>query len=257
MPTIYLAWGITGAGHFLAETVKAVASLQERYDLAVTCLVSAAGAEVLRMYGLWRAVEAIAPGGYYRELVTQDQAGASNSIAGRLAQERYSALLVAPATANTVAKIVAGIADTLVTCAVAMAQKAGLPVLILPTDAEPGPTQTMLPTRVDRQLCRACPQCPPLEACPTGAITLLEGKAHIDLLKCEGCSACVSACPHGAILAHQRVTITPRPLDLENIRRLSRMPGFTILTHPSQIQPALLQLLNLTPHTTKKVDTRP
>jgi len=44
-------------------------------------------------------------------------------IAGPLQVGRYHSLLIAPATANTVAKIVHGIADTLLTNAVAQTQK--------------------------------------------------------------------------------------------------------------------------------------
>ncbi len=52
---------------------------------------------------------------------------------------------VAPATANTVAKLVHGIADTLLTNCVSMANKAGREVFILPVDRERGTITTTLP----------------------------------------------------------------------------------------------------------------
>ena len=51
-----------------------------------------------------------------------------------------------PATANTVAKIVVGIADTLVTNAVAQANKADIPIYIFPVDQKPGSLTTVLPS---------------------------------------------------------------------------------------------------------------
>lgn len=38
-----------------------------------------------------------------------------------------------------------------------------------------------------------------VEACPIGAITLVDGKARIDEELCTGCEACVDACPGDAI----------------------------------------------------------
>ncbi|MCP8317234.1 MAG: archaeoflavoprotein AfpA, partial [archaeon] len=69
-------------------------------------------------------------------------------IAGQLQIGKFKFLLVAPATANTVAKIVNGIADSLATNAVSQAQKGNVPVYILPVDQETenGKITTILPT---------------------------------------------------------------------------------------------------------------
>ena len=53
--------------------------------------------------------------------------------------------LVAPATANTTAKIAYGIADTLITNSVAQAMKAKVPVYIFPPDNKKGTVETILP----------------------------------------------------------------------------------------------------------------
>ena len=47
------------------------------------------------------------------------------------------------------------------------------------------------------ELCTGCGAC--MQACPTGAIFLVEGKAMIDESLCRECEACVPACPSGAI----------------------------------------------------------
>ncbi len=50
---------------------------------------------------------------------------------------------------------------------------------------------------VDEARCTGCGAC--VSACPTDAISLLEGKARVDQERCTGCGACVSVCPVDAI----------------------------------------------------------
>jgi NAD-dependent dihydropyrimidine dehydrogenase PreA subunit len=50
---------------------------------------------------------------------------------------------------------------------------------------------------VDVARCRGCGAC--VDVCPVGAMTLVEGKAHVDEETCTRCEACVDACPEGAI----------------------------------------------------------
>jgi len=48
-------------------------------------------------------------------------------------------------------------------------------------------------------LCKGCTHC--LRACPTGAIRVREGKAHIIQDKCIACGECIRVCPNDAIRA--------------------------------------------------------
>lgn len=116
-----IAWAFTGAGHLLLESVEAMEEIVSGGH-EVTILLSGAAEEVLRMYGLFERVRKLS-GGYYRELVLESDEGYSFPITGRLSMGRYDLLVVSPVTSNTVAKIVHGIADTLVTNAVAQAGK--------------------------------------------------------------------------------------------------------------------------------------
>jgi len=57
-------------------------------------------------------------------------------LAGELQIGKFKFLLIAPATSNTVAKIAAGICDTLLSNSAIMAGKAFLPVYVMPTDSK-------------------------------------------------------------------------------------------------------------------------
>ncbi|MBN2007233.1 MAG: 4Fe-4S binding protein [Anaerolineae bacterium] len=50
---------------------------------------------------------------------------------------------------------------------------------------------------LDVPRCTGCGAC--TEVCPTGALTLVEGKAHLDDALCRECEACIQACPTGAL----------------------------------------------------------
>lgn len=231
-----LAWAITGAGHFLEEVFTTMREVSAK--LQVTSFVSHAAEEVLRIYGFWDGLGEISDGRRYSEVFTYRSEGASAIHAGRLARGVYSVLVVAPATANTVAKICRGIADTLVTNAVAQALKGGISVLILPTDFSKS-TETTIPIRVETDLCVGCHPCPAEQICENGAFDLREGKGSIDHLRCTGCYLCIEACPYGAIKKGERISVKAREIDLENVERLRKMSGITVLGGPEELKEAL------------------
>ena len=67
------------------------------------------------------------------------------TLAVQLQSGKIEFLMIAPTTANTVAKIAAGIADTLLSNATIMSLKSFVPVYILPCDYKEGVTVTQLP----------------------------------------------------------------------------------------------------------------
>lgn len=234
-----LAWGITGAGHFMVETFEVFLQLKKSYDVLVTTFLSKAGEEVARMYGVFEKLKEVSPGGYYQEVILEREEGASFPKAGRFASGKYSAFIVSPATSNTVAKMALGICDTLITTAFAQALKNRVPVYIVPTDYKEGVVETTLPVIVDRDKCAGCSFCPPEECCPKGALVRVEGKPGVNLLKCIGCLACVNACPHEAVVFGRRVKTFVRSVDVENVRRLSAIDGVHVLSDPREIIPRL------------------
>ena len=52
--------------------------------------------------------------------------------------------------------------------------------------------------------CQGCLEHPCKEVCPKGAITMVNGKSHIDEEKCIKCGKCVQSCPYNAIIKQER-----------------------------------------------------
>jgi archaeoflavoprotein AfpA len=134
-----VVWGISGSGDKMPETVAAMVAVREVLDLEITAAVSIAGVRVLRWYKLTETVEAIA------KAVKIEKDANSPFITGPLQIGQYDCLLVAPATANSVAKIAHGIEDTMLTNAVGQTAKSTTPIYIMPVDLRPGTTVTMRP----------------------------------------------------------------------------------------------------------------
>ena len=136
-----IGWAITGAGHLLKESVEILEELATDHELTV--FLSNAGEEVLKMYGLYERVVNIT-GGYYRELAIDSDQSFSYPISGRFSLGKYDLLIVSPTTSNTVAKIVHGISDSLVTNLVAQSGKGKVKTLVIPVDLELGDRKSVV-----------------------------------------------------------------------------------------------------------------
>jgi len=119
-----IAWGITGAGHLLSSCVEILLPL-EKADV----FFSAAGLEVVKLYDLYNSLL-----GCGHTLYTENDAGSLPVT--RLYKGAYDLVVIAPTTSNSVAKMVCGISDSLVTNLFAHAGKCKVPLLILPCDIE-------------------------------------------------------------------------------------------------------------------------
>jgi archaeoflavoprotein AfpA len=141
-----VVWGITGSGDLLPEVTEELEKLVDTSKIEITTCLSKAAKMVVNWYRLSERIEKISRKVFY------EYDANSPFIAGPLQVGKYDYLLVAPATANTVAKIVHGIADTLITNAVAQAQKGGIEIIVLPVDQKAGKITTLLPTGKEKTL---------------------------------------------------------------------------------------------------------
>jgi archaeoflavoprotein AfpA len=137
---VRFAWAITGAGDYLRESVAVIQTAIQRFGCEVLIFLSKAGLKVVKWYKLQATLETLTTKVYVEEDAN------TPFLAGPLQKGIYRFLVVMPATANTVAKIAHGIADTLVSNCVAQAQKANLPIYIYPVDQVPGTITTVLPS---------------------------------------------------------------------------------------------------------------
>lgn len=106
---------------------------------------------VLKYYGCWKDVKE------RFSTVMEEKGPNAPFLGGPIQRGRYAFILVAPVTANTMAKIACGIADSLVSNCVSLGLKARVPVYLLPTDQgsevvtvlRDGSTLKLYPRKVD------------------------------------------------------------------------------------------------------------
>lgn len=138
-----LAWALTGSGHYLRECLDIISGLEQ-----VDLFLSKAAAEILQQYGYKHNVGR----------VFQDKTASSVPVE-LFYQGKYHTLVIAPTSSNTVAKMVAGISDNLVTNLYAQAGKTRLPSIVFACDTEPeleseAPRENIVkvyPRRIDLQ----------------------------------------------------------------------------------------------------------
>ncbi|MFW9772434.1 MAG: archaeoflavoprotein AfpA [Promethearchaeota archaeon] len=134
-----LMWGITGTGYVLKESIELMKDLQENYDVNLTVILSKEGAAVVKWYKLWLDLINVV------EKPKVEKTANIPFYAGPLQLGKYDMFLVCPVSANSVAKIVYGIADTLITNCVAQAIKGGVKVHVFPSDQDLEPIITSRP----------------------------------------------------------------------------------------------------------------
>jgi archaeoflavoprotein AfpA len=135
------AWGITGSGDRLKETLSVMETIKEDYEneVDIRIYLSKAAEQVIKWYKLHDQLKQSFPKAWV-ELGPN-----SPFLAGDLQLGKFEFLLIAPATSNTVAKIAAGIGDTLLCNSAIMALKSFVPVYVMPSDYKEGTVTTQLP----------------------------------------------------------------------------------------------------------------
>lgn len=134
-----IVWGITGSGDLVHEIINTMKQLEDDANIRLTVVVSKAGEQMLRLYGLWDYLNES-----FSKVLKESNANVP-FIAGPLQIGKYDAFVVAPLTANSTAKIAHGIADSLITNAVAQTLKGNTPVFLYPVDQIEEEVQTVGP----------------------------------------------------------------------------------------------------------------
>ncbi len=242
-----ILWCITGAGGYLHNIYDIFVGLRVKYpELEIGVVFSQAGWEVARIYGILDKIDRVATGGRYGGVYHRASSSGivedGTPLGGRVSLRRYDVIVIAPATSNTVAKIVHGIADTLPTIAVSQALKSGVPVIVFPSDYDKR-SVTHLPCYINKDLCIRCLLC--VKECPYNAIYHYEPQniPRINYNECRGCGICAEVCPVDAIKCWEEQVFTPSQIDLENLRKLEETRGIQVVKSPSELQSTLEKIL--------------
>lgn len=134
-----MLWGITGTGFLLQESIDLMKEIQEDYGVKLTVILSKEGAAVVKWYRKWLFLTEVV------EKVKVEKTPNIPFYAGPLQLGKYDLFLVSPVSANTIAKIAHGIADTLITNCIAQAIKGGQIIYVFPSDQESKPIKTSRP----------------------------------------------------------------------------------------------------------------
>jgi len=116
-----MAWALTGSGHYLRECIDIINGLED-----VDLFLSKAAAEILQQYGYKHNVGK----------VYQDKTASAVPVE-LFYHGAYHTVVIAPSTSNTVAKMVCGISDNLVTNIFAQAGKCRVSTIVYACDTEP------------------------------------------------------------------------------------------------------------------------
>jgi len=115
-----MAWALTGSGHYLRECIAIFNKLED-----VDLFQSKPAAEILQQYGYK----------HYAGKIYQDKTASSVPVE-LFYHGAYHTVIIAPTTSNTVAKMVCGISDNLVTNIFAQAGKCRVPSIVFACDTE-------------------------------------------------------------------------------------------------------------------------
>ncbi len=146
MSQFKIAWGITGAGHLLRESVEQIVKLVEE-GKRIDIFISNAGETVLTMYKLIDSLSNIQkthPESLKRLIFEKDQIP-GYPISAKFNLHTYDLLVLSPLSANSVAKMNVGIADNLMTNIFSQMVKGSGPIYVVPCDLIPGLIQTETP----------------------------------------------------------------------------------------------------------------
>lgn len=244
MIAMNIAWCMTGGGADIRSITNLIKIIKDTYRINVTLFLTRWGYEVARIFGVLDILKSIARGGYYQEFLVEEQ---GMFYIGRMNMRKYNFLVIAPATTNTIAKIVLGIADNIASALYSQATKSSIPTIIFPTDIpnREGFIEAESPCYIDKTKCNisVCSKCFAQEICPVNAITFIDSFVRIDLSKCIGCERCIYSCPIGAVRCWEKIRLLPREMDIENIEKLKKLPYTFVVGNIKELENIIKKLI--------------
>ena len=141
-----LAWGITGAGHYLRDSYEVIKQLvNKKYKIDV--FFSDAGKTVANMYGVLKKIQDLHEKNkeYLTAIFYDSGQSPGYIVSARFNLNKYQALIISPVTSNSVAKMNIGIADTLITNIFSQMIKGSGKILLVPCDIVCGDIETEIP----------------------------------------------------------------------------------------------------------------
>jgi archaeoflavoprotein AfpA len=143
-----VAWGITGAGDKIAEIIEVMKDLKAQSEdtVQIDVYLSKAAETMLKFYGLDEELKKS-----FAKVTVETNSNVP-FLAGLMQSNKYEFLLIMPASSNTVAKLVNGIGDTLLTNSAIMSLKAFVPVWVMPVDYKESVISTKLPNGKDMKI---------------------------------------------------------------------------------------------------------
>ena len=156
-----LAWGITGAGHYLRDSYEVLRQLVEK-KYKIDVFFSEAGKIVATMYGVLKKIQDLHEKNkeYLNSIFYDSVQSPGYIVSARFNLHKYKALIISPVTSNSVAKMNIGIADTLITNIFSQMIKGSGKILLVPCDIVGGDIETEIPNgekimiRVDQFNCQ-------------------------------------------------------------------------------------------------------
>jgi archaeoflavoprotein AfpA len=127
----------------MRESLDIMKEISHMYDARIDIFLSREAEIVLKYYQIMKEVRESFMNVY------SEQGPNIPFLSGKLQIGKYRAFFICPTTANTVAKLAHGIADSLITNSAAQAMKVDVPVYVFPVDQRPGEVITKLPDGSD------------------------------------------------------------------------------------------------------------
>jgi len=246
-----IVWCFTGGGDFFDENYKVFSELLTKGQ-PILAIFSNAGAIVLNRYGFFWNLSNLGSNNPHLLFLFESEGCVNNNIQYLLekanifynafpndpafslgiwlANQKVRCIIASPLTANSVAKLTHGIADTMIVNILSAGKKANQLIGVFPTDRGFDTIMSRLPVRQKKSLPKSIIN---VRICTFGALkitssTYVEYSPEI----CVGCQKCVKKYPD-FFTVDEEIQVQIRKVDQANSQKLA--DEFQIFQSPDEI----------------------